>query len=124
VSPKINHDGAVLDLVNARLAGQNPAVPKVGRPSRDQLVVESFRQQLAARNLNRWGLPAADPAAAVALDAEAPTPAEQAEPIESTPQELAAWAQLDEETRDLAIAGDAGALAEWLELVAVEEAAG
>jgi hypothetical protein len=124
MSPKINHDAAVQDLVNARLAGQNPAVPKVGRPSRDQLVVESFRQQLAARNLNRWGLPAADPAAAVALDAEAPTPAEQAEPIESTPQELAAWAQLDEETRDLAIAGDAGALAEWLELVAVEEAAG
>jgi hypothetical protein len=124
VSPKTDHDAAVLDLVNARLAGQNPAVPKVGRPSRDQLVVESFRQQLAARNLNRWGLPAADPAAAVALDAEAPTPAEQAEPIESTPQELAAWAQLDEETRDLAIAGDAGALAEWLELVAVEEAAG
>jgi hypothetical protein len=124
VSPKINHDGAVLDLVNARLAGQNPAVPKVGRPSRDQLVVESFRQQLAARNLNRWGLPAADPAAAVALDAEAPTPAEQAEPIESTPQELAAWAQLDEETQGRAIDGDAGALAEWLELVAVEEAAG
>jgi hypothetical protein len=121
---RTDHDAAVLDLVNARLAGQNPAVPKVGRPSRDQLVVESFRQQLAARNLNRWGLPAADPAAAVALDAEAPTPAEQAEPIESTPQELAAWAQLDEETRDLAIAGDAGALAEWLELVAVEEAAG
>jgi uncharacterized protein (DUF849 family) len=121
VSPKINHDGAVLDLVNARLAGQNPAVPKVGRPSRDEQIVAAFREQIAARGLNRFGLPTAAPAAA--------TTVQQAETVQGTTDEpsavdLMAWNLLSDEERDEALADPGSeAYATWRNVAAGLESA-